>query len=1445
MTKVRKVNQVIALIVVFAFVTTNTLIAAPPKPIDSLVTSTVSSNSIPNELGSIEEIGRGRPDKTIIYIQDAHDSLEAQESIAKTIDLLVGEHGVKTVLEEGYEGEVPTDGFFEDIRDRGIRQKVSHFLLDRLRIGAAEYAHINRDKDFKLIGADSIALHKENVAWYREAAKLKEETKEDLDELGSGVRKLIDKYFERELKAWLKDRTRFQKKESSLIDYLKRSRDVLLKKTSVQELELTFPNIYVVLETEKSKSQAAIEKIKTIDARNLFHELEALEKKIAGDYLKEERDQKIFQYHRAIELLRRLNEVEVTPAEYEEVKGCLEGLSTQELADFLAKYTQKTIVLSARWETNIQNATKFYELSKARDQEIAKRLDQFLKSKKEKIAVLVYGGFHRDPIKEMLIARNLSYLIVSPKITEVDRIHSDYYKRLMSVEHLPYELPTALARASRAISMFVEASGAKSARGEVKAYLKQLADYFSRIESLEPGVVRSGAPSARSELRTRQSLNPTNSRAEARSKDYWTESVTTREAIKRITRGALGMTVLGSVLGILKPKSSLATHVAGFTVRVERIAEGDRVVVQNQNQDVVLDMLYRTSKKLPSIVDKAEVYEKNGRAVLIVDLAGKKGIDVYRLGTTPDTTDLKPRHLKGIALDSVNRVELTQTTGVYIGEDGILTVTVLVNQRGVIHYGIDLDHPKMKIIAKEVESFKEITPSDKLPSQANPLPFFLSQPLNTLTYFTLKSPNSDTQVYDVTGTSAKVRAATSDEGIALVLDWATKDISHLSEFDVVLKGNHEALRIELVSKDQFGHETKWSVITEGVQQNEHTVFTIPTKEFVDHSVDLTRALFQGQLSVSKKGTEWETLVPALPSVPEGWTRTEGNSDYAYQFVSETRDYGIIYTTLQLINLENPNNLIAIQEVNSYPGRDYFTGRVAVTPSGSHILYSMATSIDGQNWVEIKGLREDSITVVLLKRASIEGIEFPENQILIHTGPYEPSGVVSGTHTVDLISGQVTFTPRSEVRTKVNEEASSKDTAHIAARESKVLSRIAQGLTGKRTESLHVGPKLFEEIRLAKRDRVLQFVAERSVMKRALRSLSAIGMFFFGLLIYQHYNRDVKAQDLTEGIPPRVGTLSPSTNTIDVIPGPLEVSIIGSRAIPSVGMIESWSGPNDAFVIPLDTSDQQGISGGFDFGGVSIPGKQGIPGNQNPLVPGGQTTVGIALKDGDSHLSYSLVVEDHEGDRVQYDLEGLSSDRQPYTVDHDTLMTYNLDNIAFVLVVAEDLDQEQHRGPGRATAALALRERPLETFDYASSVSSTLGLFATPQFVNLVSLGSQEQSTTTLDQETGIVTVTVNPTLVPGEFAGGGPYYREFAPHPPINPEEENLSFSLNYTGGSVLQIEVISQEVYAGERQTGVYRVFGVRPTGIGGVELPREAIEAQGVDLTNLRSLLAVARQE
>ena len=70
---------------------------------------------IPSQYGTIDEVFQAPSSRHIIYIQDAHDSLEAQENIAAIIDYLVEHHGVRTVLEEGYEGPVPSDEYFGGI----------------------------------------------------------------------------------------------------------------------------------------------------------------------------------------------------------------------------------------------------------------------------------------------------------------------------------------------------------------------------------------------------------------------------------------------------------------------------------------------------------------------------------------------------------------------------------------------------------------------------------------------------------------------------------------------------------------------------------------------------------------------------------------------------------------------------------------------------------------------------------------------------------------------------------------------------------------------------------------------------------------------------------------------------------------------------------------------------------------------------------------------------------------------------------------------------------------------------------------------------------------------------------------------------------------------------------------------------------------------------------
>ncbi len=442
------------------------------------------SISLPSSLGKIEESFQGSSDKTLVYIQDAHDSLEAQENIAKLIHHFVKHYGVKTVFEEGGEGPVPTDPFFSFIKDPKIKEKISYFLMDKLRIGGAEYAHINRfhnlsfphalsgnpnfrspietfgdDKkrvDFRLIGADNIKLHRANVAWYRKAAQDQKETREDLKILLHEMEKLADQYFPKELKEWMKINGRFEEQKISLPDYLKRTMDLHnsagagLK--SAPANRIIYSRIALLLSAGHSQDKKILEKTKALDFKNLFAEMGLLENDLAEKFLKNERDRRIFDYYKMLNLLQRLNELKLTQAEYESLASAYRNAPlqsyTQNLAGFIARTTKKPAVLSKRWEKTLKPAVRFYEIAQEREKAIEKGLGEFLWNPEERISVLVFGGFHKNGILEICRKNSLSCVVVSPNIKTLQSKQREYYKQLMSAGSLPFEkTPPVLAKA--------------------------------------------------------------------------------------------------------------------------------------------------------------------------------------------------------------------------------------------------------------------------------------------------------------------------------------------------------------------------------------------------------------------------------------------------------------------------------------------------------------------------------------------------------------------------------------------------------------------------------------------------------------------------------------------------------------------------------------------------------------------------------------------------------------------------------------------------------------------------------------------------------------------------------------------------------------------------------------------------------------------------------------
>jgi glycosyltransferase involved in cell wall biosynthesis len=419
------------------------------------IVSSDSSNSeasefkIPGEFGTIEESYVGTNGQTMIYIQDAHDSLDAQENIANLIDYFVKHKKVKTVFTEGYEGKMLNDEYFGFIQDSELKRRVAYFLMDQLRIGGTEFAHINRCKstkvcrkgDFDLIGADSFTLHHKSIEAYQHSAAKRDEIADDVLLLEKYIKNLADQYFPKELKEWMKLKNRLESNEINLFDYLKRmlamDSDILADQT------LRIPQIRLIFDTVNLKAnQEALEKIQ---AKKLFEEVLLVEEQLAKIFLHNERDVLIFKYYESLGYLKKLNSISMTFEEYEVIQDVLKKIRTVEIADFVRKHSNHSLVLKKGWEDHIRYALQFYEMTAARDLKVV----ESLKNLDGDLGVLVFGGFHQANLKQLLKEAGYSYHIVIPRINELSERHQNYYRRLMRLGYGQPLLPGLIAKAAK------------------------------------------------------------------------------------------------------------------------------------------------------------------------------------------------------------------------------------------------------------------------------------------------------------------------------------------------------------------------------------------------------------------------------------------------------------------------------------------------------------------------------------------------------------------------------------------------------------------------------------------------------------------------------------------------------------------------------------------------------------------------------------------------------------------------------------------------------------------------------------------------------------------------------------------------------------------------------------------------------------------------------------
>ncbi len=416
--------------------------------------SPISSIIIPKQFGKLEEQFQGTSGRTVFFIQDAHTSLEAQINIARLINHLVQRYHFSTVFEEGYEGKVPSDTYFR-IPSSSLKRKVSYFFLDHLRLGGAEFAHINRKYDFDLIGIDPLSDYLASVKQFEKASQTSKLVQKDLGRIESELEKLASRLFPKTFQSWWKEKKRFLSGKLSFDDFLKRTLTLYEKgMTDRQALNHSFPhlaNLQSALEEADPKKQ--VERIKTISEFNgisVFKELEQVEKVLATTLLSDPESQKLFFYMNALETLKNLGSLKATDQEYQIYKDKMSEVHTRDILQFLTRHKVQPLLLSDYWEEWMHEVDAFYSLSIRREKGLTKALQMHWDK-----AVLVFGGFHKKGILERLRENGISYLVINPAITREDPVHEQRYHELMSGTLYPFERIEAIPQAARPPNLYV------------------------------------------------------------------------------------------------------------------------------------------------------------------------------------------------------------------------------------------------------------------------------------------------------------------------------------------------------------------------------------------------------------------------------------------------------------------------------------------------------------------------------------------------------------------------------------------------------------------------------------------------------------------------------------------------------------------------------------------------------------------------------------------------------------------------------------------------------------------------------------------------------------------------------------------------------------------------------------------------------------------------------
>ena len=427
--------------------------------------------------GKIEEVYRspesGVRTPIIYVIQDAHESLDAQENINQILNQLVDE-GVTLVMFEG--GSEKLDrSFYKIADDPNINHQVWKELFDEGSISGLEWFSANSPQEVQLFGIENEDIYLRNITQIQTVYELREETQPSFREMEKAIQRNRGKFYTGNAKKVLDLKQKFDDEKISLLTYAK---DLSRWANKISNLDLTNPNLQdtwpqlvrlsklMELETDHNSARyptdpelalffnaAQLQQFKghlrwyfehlideininlgdypnlknwigfhvlqdELNAKELFHEIKQLQSALLERLEVSEEARRLMALEEEWNLLKKLIHLKLTRAEWQQIKA--------------QQFVFDEQLLQGGIQQLVQEAIRNYQFVEARDGAFSSRLKNYLKQMKAQKAAVVLGGFHTEPMKQFLKDNNMGYVLVSPSIQNLKH-KLNYYERMKNI----------------------------------------------------------------------------------------------------------------------------------------------------------------------------------------------------------------------------------------------------------------------------------------------------------------------------------------------------------------------------------------------------------------------------------------------------------------------------------------------------------------------------------------------------------------------------------------------------------------------------------------------------------------------------------------------------------------------------------------------------------------------------------------------------------------------------------------------------------------------------------------------------------------------------------------------------------------------------------------------------------------------------------------------------